>query len=230
MIDFHDPEAAAAEIVRAKGLGAVGVMAPGMVDRESITAPRFEPIWAAAEDQDLGVGVHVSYCTPMDTYAFVYSVLMGCEQVMASGVLDRHPGLRVAFLETSCNWVPFMIERLEEKANPERRRYKPDRPLDTTLDRPEQGGYLAELTPAGVHRPRQPLLRLRGRGSAAAVLRRPLRRGLLDLRIRRSARRPAGERGQGARPAHRPEGRREAQDAARQRRPLLRDVGRLRPG
>jgi predicted TIM-barrel fold metal-dependent hydrolase len=40
-----------------------------------------------------------------------------------------------------------MIERLEEKANPERRRYKPDRPLDTTLDRPEQGGYLAELSP-----------------------------------------------------------------------------------
>jgi predicted TIM-barrel fold metal-dependent hydrolase len=147
VIDFHDPEAAAAEITRAKGLGAVGVMAPGMVDRESITAPRFEPIWAAAEEQDLGVGVHVSYCTPMDTYAFVLSVLMGCEQVMASGVLDRHPRLRVSFLEASCNWVPFMIERLEEKANPERRRYKPDRPMDTTLDRPEQGGYLAELTP-----------------------------------------------------------------------------------
>jgi predicted TIM-barrel fold metal-dependent hydrolase len=83
----------------------------------------------------------------MNTYAFLYSVLMGCEQVMASGILDRHPGLRVGFLEASCNWVPFMIERLEEKANPERRRYKPDRPLDTTLDRPEQGGYRAELTP-----------------------------------------------------------------------------------
>jgi predicted TIM-barrel fold metal-dependent hydrolase len=147
VIDFHDPEAAALEIERAKGLGAVGVMAPGMVDRESITAPRFEPIWAAAEEQDLAVGVHVAYCTPMNTYAFLYSVLMGCEQVMASGILDRHPGLRVGFLEASCNWVPFMIERLEEKANPERRRYKPDRPLDTTLDRPEQGGYRAELTP-----------------------------------------------------------------------------------
>ncbi len=147
VIDFHDPEAAAAEIERAKGLGAVGVMAPGMVDRESIVAPRFEPIWAAAEQHDLGVGVHVAYCTPLDTYTFVHSVLMGCEQVMASGLLDKFPGLRVSFLEASCNWVPFLIERLEEKANPARRRYKPDRPLDTTLDRPEQGGYRAELDP-----------------------------------------------------------------------------------
>ena len=132
---------------RAKGLGAVGVMAPGMVDTESIAAPRYEPIWAAAEEHDLAVGVHVAYCTPLDTFGFVYSVLMGFEQVVASGLLDRYPRLRVAFLEASCNWVPFMIERLEEKANPERRRFKPDRPLDTILDRPEQGGYLAELSP-----------------------------------------------------------------------------------
>ena len=147
VIDFHDPDAAAAEIARAKGLGAVGVMAPGMVDTESIAAPRYEPIWAAAEEHDLAVGVHVAYCTPLDTFGFVYSVLMGFEQVVASGLLDRYPRLRVAFLEASCNWVPFMIERLEEKANPERRRFKPDRPLDTILDRPEQGGYLAELSP-----------------------------------------------------------------------------------
>jgi predicted TIM-barrel fold metal-dependent hydrolase len=118
-----------------------------MVDTESIAAPRFEPIWAAAEENDLGVGVHVAYCTPLDTFGFVYSVLMGFEQVVASGLLDRFPRLRVAFLEASCNWVPFMVERLEEKNNPERRRYKPDRPLDTILDRPEQGGYLAELSP-----------------------------------------------------------------------------------
>jgi predicted TIM-barrel fold metal-dependent hydrolase len=147
VVDFHDPAAAAGEIGRAKELGAVGVMAPGMVDTESIAAPRFDPIWAAAEQHDLGVGVHVAYCTPLDTFTFVFSVLMGCEQVMASGLLDRHPGLRVAFLETSCNWVPFLVERLEEKANPERRRFKPDRPLDTVVDRPEQGGYHAELSP-----------------------------------------------------------------------------------
>ena len=114
-------------------------MAPGMVDTESIAAPRYEAIWAAAEEYDLAVGVHVAYCTPLDTFGFVYSVLMGFEQVVASGLLDRYPRLRVAFLEASCNWVPFMIERLEEKANPERRRFKPDRPLDTILDRPEQG-------------------------------------------------------------------------------------------
>jgi predicted TIM-barrel fold metal-dependent hydrolase len=147
VVDLEDPEGAATEIARAKQLGAVGVMAPGMAGREAITAPRFEPFWAAAAEHDLGVGVHVAYCTPLDTFTFVFSVLMGFEQVAASGVLDRHPNLRVSFLETSCNWVPFMIERLEEKANPERRRFKPDRPLDTVVDRAEQGGYHSELSP-----------------------------------------------------------------------------------
>src|SRR5581483_2363268 len=126
VVDIDEPDGAAAEIARAKGLGAVGVMAPGMNGKEAITAPRLEPFWAAAAAHDLAVGVHVAYCTPLDTFTFVFSVLMGCEQVAASGVLDRHPALRVAFLETSCNWVPFLIERLEEKANPARRRFKPD--------------------------------------------------------------------------------------------------------
>src|SRR5205085_11744569 len=45
------------------------------------------------------------------------------------------------------NWVPCLIERREEKANPARRRFKPDRPLDTVVDRAEQGGYHSELSP-----------------------------------------------------------------------------------
>jgi predicted TIM-barrel fold metal-dependent hydrolase len=93
------------------------------------------------------VGVHVADCTPLHQYTFVFSLLMGFEQVVASGVLDRFPRLRVSFLEASCNWVPFMVERAEEKANPERNRFAPTRPLDTVIDRPEQGGYRSELSP-----------------------------------------------------------------------------------
>jgi len=147
VIDMYDPKAAAQEVVRAKGLGAVGVMLPGMNGTTSITDARYEEIWAACADTNLAVGAHVAYCTPLNQYTFVFSLLMGFEQVSASGILDRYPGLRVAFLEASCNWVPFMVERAEEKANPERKRFSPTRPLDTVIDRPEQGGYKSELSP-----------------------------------------------------------------------------------
>ena len=96
----------------------------------------------------MAVGVHVAYRTPLNQFTFVFSLLMGFEQVVASGVLDRFPRLRVSFLEASCNWVPFMMERVEEKANPERKRFAPTRPLDTVIDRHEQGGYRSELSPS----------------------------------------------------------------------------------
>jgi uncharacterized protein len=147
VVDMNDPDAAAAEVLRAKRLGAVGVMLPGMNGVSSITERRYDPIWAACEQENLAVGVHVAYCTPLNQYTFVFSLLMGFEQVVASGVLDRFPRLRVSFLEASCNWVPFMIERADEKANPERKRFSPTRPLDTVIDRSEQGGYKSELTP-----------------------------------------------------------------------------------
>jgi predicted TIM-barrel fold metal-dependent hydrolase len=104
VIDMNDPEAAATEIHRCKGIGAVGVMLPGMNGTEGITDDRFEPIWAACAETDLAVGVHVAYCTPLNSFTFVYSLLMGFEQVCASGVFDRYPALRVSFLEASCNW------------------------------------------------------------------------------------------------------------------------------
>src|SRR4030095_11638179 len=32
----------------------------------------------------------------------------------AGGILERHPRLRVAFLEGNCSWVPFLLWRMDE--------------------------------------------------------------------------------------------------------------------
>src|SRR2546426_5197753 len=32
----------------------------------------------------------------------------------AGGILERHPRLRVAFLEGNCSWVPFLLCRMDE--------------------------------------------------------------------------------------------------------------------
>jgi hypothetical protein len=45
-----------------------------------------------------------------------FESMLACAQLIAFGGLERHPGLRVVFLESSGGWVPFWLERLDEQA------------------------------------------------------------------------------------------------------------------
>jgi len=125
VIDPQDPNGAAKEIKRTKEMGSVGVMLLGMADQMHVGDPSLEPIWKAAAETGLPVGLHVGFCcaplgnlystaSSTSVVPFGFVVLMAFESVMASGVLDRYPNLRVAFLEAGCQWVHFMVERVTE--------------------------------------------------------------------------------------------------------------------
>ena len=45
-----------------------------------------------------------------------FEEMLACAQLIAFGVLERHPGLRIVFLESSGGWAPFWLERLDEQA------------------------------------------------------------------------------------------------------------------
>ncbi|MHB8439588.1 MAG: amidohydrolase family protein, partial [Acidimicrobiales bacterium] len=45
-----------------------------------------------------------------------FEEMLACAQLIAFGVLERHPEMRVAFLESSGGWAPFWLERLDEQA------------------------------------------------------------------------------------------------------------------
>ena len=45
-----------------------------------------------------------------------FEEMLACAQLIAFGVLERHPGLRCIFLESSGGWAPFWLERLDEQA------------------------------------------------------------------------------------------------------------------
>jgi predicted TIM-barrel fold metal-dependent hydrolase len=47
------------------------------------------------------------YCHPVEQMLAVGSFCGG-------GILERHPNLRVAFLEGNCSWLPFLLWRLDE--------------------------------------------------------------------------------------------------------------------
>jgi uncharacterized protein len=149
VIDPNDPRESAAEIARTASMGAAGVMLPGMVDEDGIGMPRFEPIWEAAARHDLAVGVHVAFCTPLAMTTFVYSLLIAFDQIIPYGILDRYPNLRVAFLEAGCGWVPWRVDRMEERMNPQKlpARSDPNRARDTIFDDPSAVGYWAKLPP-----------------------------------------------------------------------------------
>lgn len=119
VIDPGDPKAAAKEIERTKEMGSVGVMMIGVVGDKRIDDSSMEPIWAAAAETGLPVAIHpgVASNTPGAQLfeQFHFSVLIGFDTIVTSGLLDRYPNLRVSFLETSCQWVDFMVWRATEQ-------------------------------------------------------------------------------------------------------------------
>ena len=38
---------------------------------------------------------------------------MALMSLICSGVLDRHPNLRVVIVEAACGWAPYWIERMD---------------------------------------------------------------------------------------------------------------------
>jgi predicted TIM-barrel fold metal-dependent hydrolase len=91
--------------------------------------PAYEPLWAACERHAMAVGLHEGTHSRLPTAGAdrfhsrfaLHACSHPMEQMMAflalyeGGVLDRHPGLRVGFLEAGCGWVPYWLWRLDEE-------------------------------------------------------------------------------------------------------------------
>jgi uncharacterized protein len=132
MLPLQDPAAAAAELRRAVSeLGFVtGFVRPNPCLGRSLSHPAYDVVWSAAEELGVPIGVHEGSSVivptlgadrpfnPMILHAVSHSFeeMLACAQLIAFGVLERHPGLRVVFLESSGGWGPFWLERLDEQA------------------------------------------------------------------------------------------------------------------
>ncbi|MGI9596378.1 MAG: amidohydrolase family protein [Acidimicrobiales bacterium] len=91
-------------------------------------SPEMDRVWSAAEDHDLTVAIHGSFGSKMKSFArtrysnqfYVHMVCHPFEQmasvmeVVASGILDDHPRLRVGFFESGLGWLPYWLDRLDE--------------------------------------------------------------------------------------------------------------------
>jgi len=105
-----------------------------------LSHPDFDPILAEAERLDVALGVHGSpgvylpggISEQVDT--FILSHIFGhrCQMQMAlatcvfDGVFDRHPGLRMGFLEAGCGWLPDLVHAFHEHWEKRIRDFDPD--------------------------------------------------------------------------------------------------------
>jgi hypothetical protein len=121
--------AVAIDIMReAKDLGLVATMIPPALKARNLDHPDLDAFYSAAEELDMPLGVHGAPGIHLpkigvdrfDNYIQVHCISFPFDQMTAmtalvsGGVFDRHPRLRVAFLEAGVGWVPFFVDRLHE--------------------------------------------------------------------------------------------------------------------
>jgi len=113
---------------RAKDLGLVCAVVPPALERRNLDHRDLDPFFALAAELDLPLGIHGAPGLHMpkigidrfDNYVQVHCVSFPFDQMTAmtamvsGGVFDRHPTLRVAFLEAGAGWLPWFVERLGE--------------------------------------------------------------------------------------------------------------------
>ncbi|HEY8517011.1 MAG TPA: amidohydrolase family protein [Candidatus Binatia bacterium] len=125
LLPLQDPTAAAEELRRAVAeLGMVGGVLPAVGLERTLGDPCFDPVWAEAERLDVPLAVHggpsqglglerLRYFAQVHTLAHPFAQMTQLTSVLMSGVLDRFPRLRVAFLEAGVGWVPYLLERMD---------------------------------------------------------------------------------------------------------------------
>jgi predicted TIM-barrel fold metal-dependent hydrolase len=131
MIPMQDVDHACRELDRAVSeLGFRGAfIRPNPVCGRGLDDAYFDPLWREAVSLGVPINTHEGTGTPtvpsagveqFDNFFFTHSVshslqtMLAFAQVVAGGVMAKHPALRMAFLESGCGWLPFWLDRLDE--------------------------------------------------------------------------------------------------------------------
>lgn len=130
VVNLHAPEEMVTESRRIADFGWKAVyLRPNPVKGRLLSDPAYEPFWTECEKLDIAVSLHETTHSRVpsagaDRFHSRFA-LHACshpmEQMMAllalieGGVLERHPQLRVGFLESGCGWLPYWLWRLDRE-------------------------------------------------------------------------------------------------------------------
>jgi predicted TIM-barrel fold metal-dependent hydrolase len=130
MLSVYDIQDAVEEthrVVEELGFRAV-FLRSNIVNGKTWHDPYYEPLWDTLERLAIPVGFHESSGSAARqsgeqfepnfglrrVYAQPFEQMLGLGSFVGGGILERHPRLKVAFLEANCSWVPWLLWRLDE--------------------------------------------------------------------------------------------------------------------
>ena len=132
VVALQDVDLAVQEMKRAvTELGMVGIQIGCTVREDTLLSDqRLNSFWAEAERLGTAVAVHgpalpsffrsyfdinrPDHMLEINHMAHTFAQMLACSNVITSGVLERYPKLRIAFLEAGAGWVPYWMNRMDE--------------------------------------------------------------------------------------------------------------------
>jgi predicted TIM-barrel fold metal-dependent hydrolase len=129
LIPQQDAVLAVEEMERARKRGVtVAMLRPNPVGPYTIDHPNNELIWTAAEELNMAVALHegveldilhlgADRCqngTQKHVASHPLEMMMASLVLITGGLLERHPRLRLGFMESGAGWAPFWLHRMDE--------------------------------------------------------------------------------------------------------------------
>jgi predicted TIM-barrel fold metal-dependent hydrolase len=128
VVPIEHGEVAIEVMTEAKELGLVCTVVPPGLKTRNLDHPDLDRFYAAAAAMDMALGVHgapgihlpkigvdrFTNYIQVHCISFPFDQMTAMTALVSGGVFDRHPTLRVAFLEAGVGWLPWFMERLHE--------------------------------------------------------------------------------------------------------------------
>jgi predicted TIM-barrel fold metal-dependent hydrolase len=100
---------------------------PNPYNNKMINDPMYEPFWAAAEEYDMAIGFHEGGSSGMPTVGIdrfegraaqhiishTMEMMLACLAVIWGGVCEKHPKIRIGFLESGGGWIAPWLDRMD---------------------------------------------------------------------------------------------------------------------
>jgi predicted TIM-barrel fold metal-dependent hydrolase len=130
MINTDDVQVGVKELERCAKMGFVGAMIASYPSVAQLyDNPAYEPFWAAAQDLEMPLSLHIScnryspseeFADPANRWArpavimnYAYWPQMSLADIIFSGVFERYPKLQVGSVEYELSWATHFLDRLD---------------------------------------------------------------------------------------------------------------------
>ena len=129
LLPIQDVEAATSELHTAVSeYGMVGAMLPALGRHPPLGRKEYFPLYEEAQRLDTMLAVHSAtqgihhlgaddfqHFIEVNTYCFPVGLFRHLVSMMFAGIPALFPDLRVGWMEGGCGWVPYWLERMDEK-------------------------------------------------------------------------------------------------------------------